>query len=375
MSRTSSRIVLALKLATTIGVTFLLLEFLLLVFNDTVFHDSFVIYDREMGFLVRPYARKSNRFGFNDRDYPLEPTPGSYRITILGDSFNWVGGRTWNYTRLLDKQLSEYSSDSQIEVFNTGYPATHTAEQLPLLERFVLQYKPNLLILGFFVGNDFVEAVPWRRRIAFGGATTDIDLREGREWVLWNQPLLFRSRAILLIRNRILEYQNRGKSRQAFLQMSKQRYLRLEFGRMKFTNLNRSEKFSANQDLVFNSLTEMKAACKRKGVEFVVAAFPDEFQVDPSLRQAVWHHYGENPQNYRIDRGQRLLEEFCDREEIDFWDLLPAFEEAHQTGQKLYLPNNSHWNKDGNQLAARELFSKVVARLEDSARDDRAAPE
>ena len=323
MSRTSSRIVLALKLATTIGVTFLLLEFLLLVFNDTVFHDSFVIYDREMGFLVRPYARKSNRFGFNDRDYPLEPTPGSYRITILGDSFNWVGGRTWNYTRLLDKQLSEYSSDSQIEVFNTGYPATHTAEQLPLLERFVLQYKPNLLILGFFVGNDFVEAVPWRRRIAFGGATTDIDLREGREWVLWNQPLLFRSRAILLIRNRILEYQNRGKSRQAFLQMSKQRYLRLEFGRMKFTNLNRSEKFSANQDLVFNSLTEMKAACKRKGVEFVVAAFPDEFQVDPSLRQAVWHHYGENPQNYRIDRGQRLLEEFCDREEIDFWDLLP----------------------------------------------------
>ncbi len=140
---------------------------------------------------------------------------------------------------------------------------------------------------------------------------------------------------------------------------------------MQFANLSRSDKFSAHQDLVFKSLAEMKAACEKQGVEFVVAAFPDEFQVDPSMREAVWDLYGENPQHYSIDRGQQLLEEFCDREEIDFWDLLPAFEEAHQTGQKLYLPNNSHWNKDGNRLAAKELFAKVVLRLEDARRDDR----
>ncbi len=374
MPRTSPRIVLALKLGTTIVLSILLLEFLLLVFNDTVFHSSFVIYDREMGFLVRPYARQSNRFGFNDRDYPLEPAPGTYRIAILGDSFNWVGSRTWNYTRLLQEQLSEYSSDPRIEVLNTGYPATHTAEQLPLLKRFVLQHNPRLLILGFFVGNDFVEAYPWRRRIAFGGATTDIDLREGKEWVLWKQPLLLRSRAMLLIRNRILEYQNRGKGPQASLEMSKQQYLKLEFGRMQFANLNRSEGFEARQDHILNSLREMKIACIEQGVEFIVAAFPDEFQVDPSLREAVWHDYGENPEDYRIDRAQRLLEEFCAREKIDFWDLLPVFAEAHQVGQKLYLPNNSHWNRDGNRLAARELFSKVVTRLENSGRENRASP-
>ena len=159
MPRTSPRIVLALKLGTTIVLSILLLEFLLLVFNDTVFHSSFVIYDREMGFLVRPYARQSNRFGFNDRDYPLEPAPGTYRIAILGDSFNWVGSRTWNYTRLLQEMLSGYSSDPRIEVLNTGYPATHTAEQLPLLKRFVLQHNPRLLILGFFVGNDLGAAL------------------------------------------------------------------------------------------------------------------------------------------------------------------------------------------------------------------------
>jgi len=370
-----SRTVFALKLATTIAFSFLLLESLLLVFNDTVFHSSFVIYDLEMGFRVRPYMRNSNRFGFNDRDYPLQPIPGTYRIAILGDSFNWTGGRTWNYTRVLERLFAESGSDPAIELINTGYPATHTAEQLRLLERFVLQYNPHLLLLGFFVGNDFVEADPWRRRIAFGGATTDIDLRNGREWMLWNQPLLFRSRAMLLIRNRILEYQNRGKGRQASLEMSRQRYLKLEFGRMQFANLNRREQFGAHQNLVLDSLKEMKAVCMRQGIEFIVVAFPDEFQVDPSLRAAVWRHYRENPQDYRVDRGQRLLEEFCAREKIDFWDLLPVFEEAHQTGQKLYLPNNSHWNKDGNRLAGRELFSKVVTWIEDSGRRDRATSE
>ena len=375
MWRTSTRVVFVLKLATTIVISFFLLEFLLLVFNDTVFHSSFVIYDREMGFRVRPYVRNSNRFGFNDRDYPLEPAPGSYRIAVLGDSFNWAGGRTWNYTRLLEKQLSERSSDPRIEVINTGYPATHTGEQLLLLKRFVLQYNPNLLLLGFFAGNDFLNATPWRRRIAFGGATTDIDLRKGREWVLWNQPLLFRSRAILGIHRLALAYQNTGKGRKGFLQMSRQRYLRLEFGRMKFANLNRRDEFRVHQDLIFRSLTQMRAACKSRGIEFIVMAFPDEFQVDPSLRKAVWHHYDENPSNYKIDRAQRLLEEFCAREKIEFWDLLPAFQEAHQTGQKLYLPNNSHWNEEGNRLAARELFSKMATWLENAGRDDRAAPD
>ena len=180
---------------------------------------------------------------------------------------------------------------------------------------------------------------------------------------------------MLLIRNRILEYQNRGKGPQASLEMSKQRYLKLEFGRMQFANLNRSEEFEARQDHILNSLREMKIACIEQGVEFVVVAFPDEFQVNPSLREAVWHHHGENPEDYRIDRAQRLLEEFCAREKIDLWDLLPAFAEGHQTGQKLYLPNNSHWNREGNRLAARELFSKVVTWLENSGREHRASPE
>ena len=107
----------------------------------------------------------------------------------------------------------------------------------------------------------------------------------------------------------------------------------------------------------------MKAECVNRGVEFIVVALPDEFQVDRSLREAVWHRYEEDPSNYQIDRGQRLLEAFCTRERIEFWDLLPAFEAAQETGQKLYLPNNSHWTEEGNQVAAQELFSRLTSKL------------
>ncbi len=43
-----------LKIAAVVVTTFLLVEFVLLAFNDTFFHDSFYVFDPDMGFRVRP---------------------------------------------------------------------------------------------------------------------------------------------------------------------------------------------------------------------------------------------------------------------------------------------------------------------------------
>ena len=44
---------------------------------------------------------------------------------------------------------------------------------------------------------------------------------------------------------------------------------------------------------------------------------------------------------------------------IAFADLLPAFADAHARGQGLYVPNDTHWNRAGNRLAAVELADIV----------------
>ncbi len=151
-----SLITLALVVAT--------IELAMIVFEPLLFR-GFYQYDPDLGFRVRPHAGGSNRFGFNDRDYPLHKPAGAYRVMVLGDSFNWAGGRRGNYATLLEQTLQARFGAEQVELINAGYPMTHTAEQLKLLRKFGMRLEPDLLVLAFFMGIGFYDADPQRKRI------------------------------------------------------------------------------------------------------------------------------------------------------------------------------------------------------------------
>ena len=153
---------------TWIIIPLFLVEILMIVFEPYLFKGLYQ-YDPDLGFRVRPYINGNNQFGFNDRDYPLETEPGKFRLLVVSDSFNWAGGKDRNYTALLEKKFDNYYGQNQVEVINVGYPGTHTGEQLAMLKKYGLQYNPNLVVLGFFVGNDFRDADPERKRIIVNG--------------------------------------------------------------------------------------------------------------------------------------------------------------------------------------------------------------
>lgn len=366
----------AIKIILTVLISFLALELLLLVFNDLVFRHSFYMYDPDIGFRVRPYAEwgpyQANKFGFNDRDYPLQKEPGSYRLLILSDSFNWAGGPEGNYTALLEKKLTA-EVGQPVELINAGYSQTHTAEQLLILQKFGLQYQPDLVVLGFFVGNDFLDASPWRRRIVVGGTATDIDTRWGREWTFLGQPVVLRSRLWLFLQEQWYsrQYVSLAQAQTAtptasYVSLPTDRYLQMEFARMQIANWQQASAFEAHQAYIFDSLLAMRDLLAEQEIEFVVAAYPDEFQVDDTLRQAVIERYQVDTSTYQWDRPQGILWQFCTEQDIEFYDLLPVFQEAHQQGQHLYLPNDSHWNEAGNQLAADYLYEILIWKIREN---------
>jgi hypothetical protein len=189
------------------------LEALLLVFNDVIFWKSFYVFDSEMGFRVRPHTRVgnnlTNEFGFNDRDYPHERRPGSFRILIISDSYNWMGGLFCNYTALLRNRFQK-ELGNKVDVISAGYSQTHTAEQLAMLKKFGLQYNPDLVVLGFFTGNDFFDGHPYRKRIVYGGAVTDVYTNKSFYTTVLGKPLMLKSRLLLFLRERWLEYTHSG---------------------------------------------------------------------------------------------------------------------------------------------------------------------
>ena len=56
-----------------------------------------------------------------------------------------------------------------------------------------------------------------------------------------------------------------------------------------------------------------------------------------------------------LERPNRALREALDEDGVPYLDLLPAFVEAARL-DRLYKPNDSHWNLAGNRLAADEIY-------------------
>src|SRR4051794_36177970 len=92
-----------IKTAVVLVVAFVLLECLMAVTDPFLFKGMFEN-DPDVGVRVRSYypngkgrlgdgndGTLTNLFGFNDRDYPLEKTPGTFRIVVVGDSYGWAG--------------------------------------------------------------------------------------------------------------------------------------------------------------------------------------------------------------------------------------------------------------------------------------------
>ncbi len=342
------------RLGVGLLIVIVLLEAALLFFDGWIFRNAFWGFDPDLGMRVRPYAPygkyRANRFGFNDQDYPLEAPAGTFRILVLSDSFNWAGGRIWNYVYLLKDSLKAKYGE-RVEVINAGYPATHTAEQLILLEKYGMQYRPDLVVLGFFAGNDFSEAQPWRRRIAYGGEAIDLDTRTQGYWLLFGKPVMWKSRFYVFMR----AWWKGFKLKRGGGGMSREQFLKIERARMRFCDPARWEEYAPHVQLILDSLMRMRDLLTRNGKQFMVVAFPDEFQADGRLREEVAQSFRLDISSYQWNRPQSLLEDFCRREGIEYHDLLVPFQDATREGTTLYIRSDTHWNQAGNQLAARLL--------------------
>jgi SGNH hydrolase-like domain, acetyltransferase AlgX len=352
-------------------------EILMIVLEPYLFK-GFYEYDPDLGFRVRAYypldhGTITNKFGFNDHDYPLQKTPGIYRILVVSDSFGWAGGQEGNYTAVLERQLENHYGYHRIDIINAGYPMTHTAEQLVMLKKYGLQYHPDLLILGVFVGNDFIDGNPNRKRIVVNDLYIDIDKR--REHIILGYPIVFQSRLLLYIKQKykIFTELRKAAATQPGQQLSQEQrgtfaeetFLDIERARLEFFNINLSRKgrFQKNINYILHSIAEMDALLKSRNIKFIVAIYPDVFQINKTLLKVIFERFRLRIEDYDLDLVQNILKSFLQSKDISYIDFTDRFRSEGQE-KDLYLLRDSHWNRSGNQLAADILFETLAKRLE-----------
>jgi hypothetical protein len=337
---------------------------------------GFYEYDRELGFKVRSHVNGTNRFGFNDRDYSLTKPEGIVRVLVVGDSFGWAGGVDENYTAILEKQFEDHYGRHRVDVINAGYPMTHTGEQLAMLKKYGLQYQPDMVFLGFFVGNDFIDADPYRKRIVVNDTYFDIDKR--REKTFLGYPIIGKSRLWHFIRQKLVIWKELNKAgtqevtqtpklnpKSRACTFSEEAFLYIERVRIEICNVqsNQLRIYREKIEFILHSLSQMQELLARNQTKLIVGIYPDEFQINAQLRSQIFENFGLKKELYDIDFMQNLLAKYLEAHQIPYLDLLDAFRSRGKT-EPLYLCRNTHWNQAGNELAANMIFQYLLPHVE-----------
>ncbi|MEJ7593183.1 MAG: SGNH/GDSL hydrolase family protein [Planctomycetaceae bacterium] len=127
------------------------------------------IYDQFTGTRLRPGHRfvfQSEGFssnvinsrGLRDREHFLEKPAGTLRIAILGDSFSeaFQVSQDKTFWSVLERELQAMPEhrDQTVEVINFGVSGFGTIQEWQMLEHYVRDYSPDLVLLAFLPGND-----------------------------------------------------------------------------------------------------------------------------------------------------------------------------------------------------------------------------
>ncbi|HEY1430610.1 MAG TPA: SGNH/GDSL hydrolase family protein [Stellaceae bacterium] len=139
-------------------------------------HDypQFNMLDPTLGWRPRPAAAgwfpgevdsyvAMNREGYRDVDHAVAKTAGTYRIVILGDSM--TEGREVEFGDLYWKQLESLLPQCpafvgrDIEVISLAANGYGTAQEYLTLREKGLKFRPDLVLLALFTGNDFTDNV------------------------------------------------------------------------------------------------------------------------------------------------------------------------------------------------------------------------
>ncbi|MBU0666229.1 MAG: SGNH/GDSL hydrolase family protein [Nanoarchaeota archaeon] len=99
---------------------------------------------------------QTNSKGIRDYEYEIPKPNNICRILILGDSITFGLYLPLNetYSKKLEQLLNLNEQTKRFEVINAGVTGYNTVQEFNLLKNKLMEYEPDLVILGFFL-NDF----------------------------------------------------------------------------------------------------------------------------------------------------------------------------------------------------------------------------
>jgi hypothetical protein len=323
-----------------------------------------------------------NSRGFLTPEYdPVKPDQVE-RVVALGDSFTFKSAGVpfdAQWTTRLGPELAKRRG-RPVEVINLGVPGVGPRFEFRLWQLEGRGLAPDVVVLAFFVGNDFIDETETLDRATRerGSNPHDGFLTASYAYrALRNFGRLVRAAPTADVKSASAPDEERRRARERRMgredptypatyddgkpSLPDDEYVRVVSERMLVTLRSRRMAFDTVLTFVARTLEALAAETAESGARLVVMLIPDEFQVDAGVRARVMAALGTHEEDHDVDLPQRELAAALTRQGIDVLDLLPTFREEGRR-RRLYRPCDSHWNVAGNALAAERLAEHVARR-------------
>jgi hypothetical protein len=339
--------------------------------------DSPYIPDPNAGFRLRPDLpsaslrhedERVNNLGFRDREHSIEKPPGTCRILGIGDSFVYGDVRLKdNFLRVTESELADRLTERwpSVEMVMMGLGGYSPENALGLLRSGALDLSPDVVTLNFFVGNDVTG-------IHYVGSSQPVlnVLRKLRIFQLSEKAI--RELGSIVARRRLgeepeapteVETGNTDEVGTAIGSYPWEDFVMIQSRRLPVFLEPPHRRTLKLWEEAENYLLEFDRLCREAEVPWVLHVIPSEVQVDPEIRRLVLEALSLPEEAYDFDAPQRRLHDFAEAHGITITDPLPELRAQHSADDRLYIPNNTHWNVKGNRLAGEILAAAIEAEL------------
>ncbi len=304
-----------------------------------------------------------NQEGFRDRTQavgsPVSPVLG------LGDSmaFGWGVNLEETFYYQLEERLNQ---KRPIRVVKAGTPGTGPGDQLRFLRTIGDQYRPQLVVLGFFVGNDFtdVQMGGLEQFHVEDGLLIRRAPRPASGLAAWGQKLLRSSHQLQFLRALQLarEARRQAAAKGVHAALAARDPWLLEFAKVHLREHPPEVARAVTETLGY--LDQFRDYCRERNIDFVLMVIPRSYQIYPEELQELQSAFGLAPQDLEVDHPQQVLRQWGERRGVALLDLLDAFrdQQQRQPGQKLYNYPDAHMNAAGHKLAGERLAAFLEQR-------------